>query len=609
MKKNDLLRKGDTFIRILDVKDEDVLMINCIRLTMPTWVKADSLVEYQQTTIAALEDITGIVCTNMDSLSREDNKFIHEHFTLIAGVLPFVGDVKKRSAMISEIARIKDVGKQTIRYYLCLYLSYQDMSVFAPKTRQVQRELTPDEKKMRWALNKFYYTTKKHSLKVAYTMMLKEKYCDGNGMLLKEYPSFYQFRYFYRKHKKLQNYYISRNGIKDYQKNHRPLLGDSVQEFTPNVGFGMLDATICDIYLVNENGSLVGRPILTACIDGYSSLCCGYMLSWEGGVYSLRGMMLNIISDKKEWCQSHGIVIDNEEWDCHDLPAVLVTDMGSEYISENFEQITELGVSLVNLASYRPELKGPVEKFFNLIQDSFKPHLKGKGVIEPDFQERGAHDYRKDACLTMEQFEKIILHCILYYNTKRVLENYPYTEDMLHKKIQPHAADIWNYGKMQPSADLITVSKEDLILTLLPRAEAKFSRNGLKVNGLRYKNENYTERYLRGGSTVAAYDPENVSFVWLIENGTFVKFELIESRLEGRSLDVVEDLKSQKRKIVREMQGDNLQAKVNLSGHILAIANQSVKKSDTGIKEIRKTRKKEQSKKRIDYMKEVNKNV
>ena len=68
---------------------------------------------------------------------------------------------------------------------------------------------------------------------------------------------------------------------------------------------------------------------------------------------------------------------------------------------------------MVNLPAYRPELKGAVEKFFDLIQSAFKPHLKGKGVIEPDYQERGAHDYRKDACLTMEQFEKVVLNCIL----------------------------------------------------------------------------------------------------------------------------------------------------------------------------------------------------
>ena len=53
------------------------------------------------------------------------------------------------------------------------------------------------------------------------------------------------------------------------------------------------------------------------------------------------------------------------------------TDMGSEYKSENFEQITELGVTVVNLPSYRPELKEAVEKFFDLVQSTYKPYLKG----------------------------------------------------------------------------------------------------------------------------------------------------------------------------------------------------------------------------------------
>ena len=52
----------------------------------------------------------------------------------------------------------------------------------------------------------------------------------------------------------------------------------------------MLDATICDIYLVNDEGNIIGRPILTACIDAYSSLCMGYSLTWEGGIYSLKNL-------------------------------------------------------------------------------------------------------------------------------------------------------------------------------------------------------------------------------------------------------------------------------------------------------------------------------
>ena len=99
--------------------------------------------------------------------------------------------------------------------------------------------------------------------------------------------------------KNQQTYYISRYGLKDYQRNHRPLLGDGVQEFC-SVGAGMLDGTVCDIYKVDDAGHLVGRPILLACVDAYTSFCYGYSLLWEGGVYSLRNLMLNVAADKKE---------------------------------------------------------------------------------------------------------------------------------------------------------------------------------------------------------------------------------------------------------------------------------------------------------------------
>lgn len=47
----------------------------------------------------------------------------------------------------------------------------------------------------------------------------------------------------------------------------------------------MIDGTICDIYLVDDAGRLVGRPLLVTCVDAYSGMCLGYSLTWEGGVY------------------------------------------------------------------------------------------------------------------------------------------------------------------------------------------------------------------------------------------------------------------------------------------------------------------------------------
>ena len=94
---------------------------------------------------------------------------------------------------------------------------------------------------MRWALNKYFYTQRANSLRTAYLYLLKDKYTDENGLLREEHPSFYQFRYFYRKTKSEQNYLISRKGLTEYQRNYRPLLGEGVAEFANHVGIAMLD--------------------------------------------------------------------------------------------------------------------------------------------------------------------------------------------------------------------------------------------------------------------------------------------------------------------------------------------------------------------------------
>ena len=72
-------------------------------------------------------------------------------------------------------------------------------------------------------------------------------------------------------------------GRGEYERNYRPLLGEGVREFCPSIGYGMVDSTTCDIYLVDDNGELLGRPIMTACVDAYSSMCLGYSIGFEGG--------------------------------------------------------------------------------------------------------------------------------------------------------------------------------------------------------------------------------------------------------------------------------------------------------------------------------------
>ena len=590
MKKNDYLKVNDIIYRILAEDKDNYLVLNCNTKNMPAWKKeselADGVIINREEAFEILE-----IELIEEGITGNEFKQAHVRYTMIAGVLAFMNDDSLRNRAITMAVDTYGISRRTLTTYLCNYLVTDNISSLVPKPRKKNRSLNDDEKIMRWALNKFYYTRYKHKLTDCYIMMLKEKYTDESGKLKEEHPSIHQFRYFFNKTRKKQTELISREGIKEYQLNHRPLLGEGIHDFAPTIGTGMLDGTVCDLYLVDSSGKLVGRPLLVACVDAYSGLCCGYSLLWEGGVYSVREMMLNVIEDKVKWCKQFGIQIQKEQWPCDKLPGVLVTDRGSEYISYNFEQISELGCQVISLPSFSANMKGPVEKLFDLVQDSFKPFLKGYGVIEKDFQKRGIKDYRLESCLTIEQFEKIIIHTIIYYNN-RVLENFPYSDDMMKDGIVPSPAGIWDYQTEYGNSNLLSVSKEQLVLTLLPRTEGRFTRKGLVVNKMRYDADGFTEEYLNGEKCTVAFNPDDASVVWLLKEGDYIKFSLIEKKYNGMSVDEVHTQKKKQKQYVAGFREDALVAKVDLAQKINTIVEHALKSDDTDITGVTKRRQK-----------------
>ena len=605
--------------RIIKEDGERSLIIDCKGTRLPQWTDKKTMESLSETEIIDSDVIKGILAIAEAELETSHTAIMNKRFTMIAAILPVIENKQKRIEQIKAAAKRYGVSIVTIRTYLCRYLVSQSKNglvIFYDESKEEEavnevKELTKDQKNMRWALNKFYYNTKKNSLNHAYINLLKEKYLDENGVLLEEHPSFYQFRYFFRKTRDCQNEIISRYGLNYFKKNERLCVGDGVREFATGIGMGMLDSTICDLYLVNEAGEVIGRPVLTACVDAYSGLCMGYSLGWEGGIYSLRTLMLCILADKKEWCKKKGVVIDGNEWNCSYMPAELITDKGSEYKSENFEQLTELGITITNLPPFRPELKGPVEKFFDVVQNYFKPYLKGKGVIQPDFRERGATDYRKEACLTIEQFEAILIECIIFYNSKRIIEDFPYTEEMLQQRIKPYSQDIWNYGLTKEESNVLEIGTEDVMMILLPRVKAKFTRFGLAVNGLHYRNDDYKKEMLNGGTGIVAYSPEDSGRVYLIDDGRYTAFTLIEQRFSNKSLDEVQDIKEQQKSLVMECREDEIKSKIDLAvkiENLLGIAKKQMGSSATdnpSIKSIRQNRKKEQERNHFDVLEEA----
>ncbi len=298
-------------------------------------------------------------------------------------------------------------------------------------------------------------------------------------------------------------------------------------------------------------------------------------------------MFRNVIADKKEYCKNFGISIEQDEWNCTALPATILTDRGKEYVGSTLEHLTDLGVTITNLPSFRAELKGTVEKFFDIIQNLYKPYLKGKGVVDTNYQKRGVHDYRQDACLTIVDFEKVIIRCILFYNTQRIIKNFPYSD----KSIKPYANAIWN--EFYNQGNLIPVNPDMLYKTLLPRTDARFTRHGLKVGKLHYKCLGFTEEYIRGDKAVVAYEPSNCSYVFLVKDDDYIRFSLIETAFIGKSVEEAENIMKEHSEVVSGEIHNNTQAKIDLAKDILAIANGCAQNTNITVSGARKTRQRE----------------
>ena len=104
MLKYDLFKYENGIYRVLDIQEHQVLVIDCLKQTMPVWVKNKSLSDYQSCSIEELQSLTGICPIVVDSLSAEQKKVMYQRHSLIVPILPYLSDEKTRSNLIRTIS-------------------------------------------------------------------------------------------------------------------------------------------------------------------------------------------------------------------------------------------------------------------------------------------------------------------------------------------------------------------------------------------------------------------------------------------------------------------------------------------------------------------------
>ena len=210
-----------------------------------------------------------------------------------------------------------------------------------------------------------------------------------------------------------------------------------------------------------------------------------------------------------------------------------------------------MNISIENTPSFRPDWKGIVEKLFDTTQEKIKPFLPG--YIQTDFGERGATDYRLQAKLTLEQYTKIIINFVLYYNKNYYMKNYARDTGMIEDNVKPTPIELWRWGIKNRAGKLRKVDPDIIKFYLMPKDKATVTSKGIKFKGMLYsceiaiKESWFVEaRINKSWKVDISYDPRNMDNIYLHtkEESLFEVCSLLEhqERFRGKIIDEIEQL-------------------------------------------------------------------
>lgn len=360
---------------------------------------------------------------------------------------------------------------------------------------------------------------------------LREKYyveTDGEGtMWLKprgQCPSLRQFRYFVQRTYSAEFQARARKGDKEFERDHRAVLGTVMQDCQGIGHYYEIDATVGDVFLVAaaDRARIIGKPTVYLVIDRASRLIVGYYVGLENASWNAALLaILSICEDKRALCERLGVEYDPADWPAHGvLPSEFLADRG-EVLSEASNQLPDaLHVTVTNVPSLRPDWKPLVESGFRLLHQTIKDTVKAYDPPSNATKRRGKH-YEKDASLTLGEFEAIVLHAIIERN-RAMMRRFPLTLQQLADGVTPSPIALWEYGLRTRMGALARRSADTVRFALLPRDTASVTEAGIVFKGCHYGlpkemgNGWFVKARSRGRFTVdVSYDPRRVDAIYV----------------------------------------------------------------------------------------------
>ena len=106
----------------------------------------------------------------------------------------YITNKKIRNQKVKEIA---DREQTTVKRIQKLYFRHLAGRSLVEERQIPKKTQTQEQKDFTWAVDTFYYSAKKMSLRSAYDLMLLSRYTDQDGHLMENHPSWHSFRHFF----------------------------------------------------------------------------------------------------------------------------------------------------------------------------------------------------------------------------------------------------------------------------------------------------------------------------------------------------------------------------------------------------------------------------
>lgn len=437
-------------------------------------------------------------------------------------------------------------------------------------------------------LNKYYYNERNNSLKFTYEMVLKDYYTVDSvqesgvtiPILAKAVPTYNQFLYWFKQLNNTKKEIIQRQGLRNYQQNHRAIIGTSTSE-----GW-QFDSTQFDIYLVSSanRNVIVGRPTLHMAVCSFTRMIMGFCISFES-LNGYGGEMLalyNAMTSKKQFCKRYGIDIEDNEWP-FGVPSKILTDQGALEGKRIEHAIEQLGIAIQQTPPYHADYKGIIEQAFEQLNVKIKPFADGVVIKGNQAKERGQKDYRLQATMTINEFTKVVIKTVLFHNNHHVLKDYVLTEKMIELGVEKIPIKLWDYYVNCYKGSVRTLPEDLIRINLLPTDTGTLTARGVSFKKMLYASPellaagNFVEARVNGSKKVKiCYNPLDISEIYMYaDGGQLQKLTLLEHLVayKGKGLDELTVLKEYEQDKDRKNQERELQAKMKLYEELEEIVN------------------------------------